>query len=129
MKTLDYKSLAEVISFYTFPTYDAKFEKQNGKQHYKKRMRRKDYPDTMSENDYFKLAEKVSTRNLNGKTVRAYKLPNGRTVKCDGKNIVIYYGGKYGTVITMYNASMSRWKQLFERDKKAYKGTKEIFTE
>lgn len=92
--------------------FDATFEKANGKLHYHKRRNEKSIPKDMKKRQYEKIAEKVSLKNIDGKSVRAFKVRKkgkDRIVKCDGKWLVVYVDGKHGTIVSAYPCPMSKW--------------------
>ncbi len=67
---------------------------------------------------YNELADKASRKPVNGKTVRAFKGRENRTVKFDGSTIVVYEGNKdTGTTVTFYKKGVN--EKRFEQLKKA----------
>ncbi len=109
---LDLKNITRLF------TADAKFQYKNGLAHYKKRQARKDIPQNMTRKEYFDKSERLSLKDLNGKTVRAYKVgSDNRTVKYADGWILVYAGGKNGRLISAYPVSgIGRFLSLMKRD-------------
>lgn len=107
---LDY---AKVINVFA---RDAKFEFENGKNHFIKRKKRNDIPKDMGLSKYFKESENRSLKDIDGRKVRAYT-SNNRTVKNDGEWTTVYVGGKKGKLISSYPQTKERFENVMKRDR------------
>lgn len=95
---------------------DAKFAYRNGMKHYDKRQKENVIPKSMTWEEYFKKAEEVSLKPINGKSVKAFKF-NGKIAKYDSSWFVVYTNIR-GIIITAYplNGGWDRFYRLMKRD-------------
>lgn len=95
--------------------FDTRFSKKGLRYHFFEHGREFGH---ITKEKYDDLADEASRKTINGKTVRAFKGRENRTVKFDGSTIVVYEGNKNtGTTVTFYKKGVN--EKRFEQLKKS----------